>query len=67
MFNTTNTSSQQSKGRLSKLTVAVMLAAMALASSVAHGDETTSQVPSTQPAETAVVNIGAMHSDATIR
>ncbi len=51
MFNTTNISSQQSKGRLSKLAVAVMLVAMALASSVAHGDETNSQAPSPQSAE----------------
>ncbi len=68
MFNTTNSSSQQPKGRLSKLTVAVMVAAMALASSVAHGDDTTSQAPqgtSSQSAEVvdvAVVSYAADYS-----
>ncbi len=68
MFNTTNSSSQQTKRRLSKLAVAVMLAAMALASSVAHGDDTTSQAPqgtSSQSAEVvdvAVVSYAADYS-----
>jgi len=63
MFNTTNTSSQQPRRRLLKLVVAVILVAMALASSVAHGADTASQGPSPQPAEVVDVAVVSYASD----
>ncbi len=63
MSNTTNTPSQQSKRRLSQLVVAATVVCLAIASSVAHGAESTSQTPqnpSPQPQDSENVDVSVV-------
>ncbi len=63
MSNTTNTPPQQSKRRLSQLVVAATVVCLAIASSVAHGAESTSQTPqnpSPQPQDSDTVDVSVV-------